>query len=344
VTYSYLRSGKATAIRGLNSDFVDSDSALMAVLALNKKLGTTQAHFLRHTTNFLFTGAEADRKNATSYFSITYAKPAVRDELSILAGGDLMLARSVGTTFASKGAEWLVGDISQTTQDADLFFVNLESVISDKGFDGGGDLSFRAKPQTMEVVTLLGVDVASVANNHTGDFGRSAWEDSVARLRAASVLPVGSLNGYSLEPVVTEVRGKKIAYFAFDMVFKNPPLDELAQAVKTADEDADLVVVSTHWGVEYQKTHNATQEKIAHALVDAGADLVIGSHPHVVQDVETYKGKTILYSLGNLLFDQWWSQETMRGELARVTFQSDGAQRAELIQTNNYEKKIGLGW
>ena len=162
-------------------------------------------------------------------------------------------------------------------------------------------------------------------------------EDTFLRLREAQIDYVGGgfneKEAYS--PVIKEIRGIKIALLAYTNLGsenwkaqKDRPgiawLEEerLREDIKTAKEKADLVIVSFHFGEEYQTKSNSLQKFWAHLSIDSGADLVIGHHPHVVQEIEEYRGKYIAYSLGNFIFDQGFSKETMEGLLLKVIIEN----------------------
>ncbi len=232
--------------------------------------------------------------------------------LTLLFVGDVMLARSVGDMMAwQHDWRWPFAAIASTTRAADLTFGNLETTISMHGAPTGCGYCFRADPRVMNGLTFAGFDVLSVANNHTHDYGPVAFADTIGYLASQSIAAAGG------EKLVLEtVRGTRVAYLAYTY----PIAEERMRAdIALMRTQADIVVVSMHAGTEYEPVHDADQERIAHAAVDAGADLVIGTHPHVVQDVEQYNGKWIVYSLGNFVFDQDWSDATRQGLMVRAT-------------------------
>ena len=249
--------------------------------------------------------------------------------------GDIMLNRGVEYYVRTKGN----GDlrfpflkIADYLTQADILFGNLESVISDKGVKVGSIYSFRAKPEAIEGLIYAGFDILSVANNHVFDYGREAMEDNFKRLKAAGIDYVGG--GFSEKEVhsvvIKEMRGIKIAYLAYTNLGSEyweakgeksgiGWLDErITDDIKLAKEKADIVVVSMHFGDEYQSQSNKQQKYFAHLAIDAGGDLVIGHHPHVVQEIEKYEEGYIAYSLGNFVFDQSFSEKTMRGLILKV--------------------------
>ena len=213
---------------------------------------------------------------------------------------------------------------------ADLLFGNLESVISDKGFDQGGPYSFRAPPKMMEGLLLADFDVVSIANNHSFDWTVDALVDTEERLKKEGIVPVGGgLDAYS--PQIIEINDQSIAFIAHTAVgapgwaaTETTPgvawynRERLKESIKEVEKEVNLIVFSIHYGVEYQPKPNQNQIDISKNAIDMGVDLVIGHHPHVIQPVEEYGGGIIAYSLGNFIFDQSFSRETMEGLLLEV--------------------------
>lgn len=263
-------------------------------------------------------------------------KEAAR-KIELVFVGDIMLSRSVAKQIRERqDASYPFRRIREHTANADLAFGNLEGPLSDRGTDQRHLYSFRADPATMEGLLYAGFDVLSVANNHMGDWGEAALLDTVLRLKYTDISPVGA--GVDLAaaeaPVIREIHGTKIAYFAAtDQIPERFiaeeghagvnffELERMATAVKETKKDVDIVIVSLHWGGEYETTPRPSMKEMARALVDAGADLVVGHHPHVVQPVEKYHGGWILYSLGNFVFDQNFSEETMEGLMVRAVIE-----------------------
>jgi poly-gamma-glutamate synthesis protein (capsule biosynthesis protein) len=251
----------------------------------------------------------------------------------------------VGDIMLDRGVEWSInkygkGDfkfpflkVAEELNKADILVGNLESVISDKGQKVGSIYSFRAEPEAIEGLTLAGFDIVSVANNHIFDYSRAAMEDSFKRLKTAGIDYIGG--GFNEKeahsPVIKNIDGIKIAFLAYSNLgskywisdktqsgISNLTKENIEEDIMNAKRQSDLVIVSFHFGDEYQTKSNSNQQFWAHLAIDSGVDLVIGHHPHVVQEIERYKGKYIAYSLGNFVFDQGFSKETMQGLLLKV--------------------------
>jgi len=265
----------------------------------------------------------------------TAATPSVpeRREYTLLFTGDVMLSRAVGSRM-EKQKDWSLPFhlIADTLRDADLRYCNLEGPVSDRGRNLHHLYSFRADPRAIEGLKATGFNVVSQANNHAYDWGPEALLDSLERLRAAGIRPVGAGQNILAAhyPLLVNVGGLRIAFLAYvDIDPKEAAADvnrpgvawlDPAQAladIRFARPLADLVIVCPHWGVEYALKPTRDQVELAHQMIDAGADMIVGSHPHVVQPLENYHDHWIAYSLGNFVFDQQ-NAATHRGLMLRV--------------------------
>ncbi len=260
--------------------------------------------------------------------------PADKPEYTLLFTGDIMLSRGVGDRMQAR-KDWTLPFrlITDTLQSADLRYCNLECPVSDRGRNLHHLYSFRADPKAIEGLRSAGFNVASQANNHAYDWGREALLDSLERLRAAGIEPVGAgPNALAAHyPLIVRVGSLRIAFLAYvdiDPKEATAGVDrpgvawlDPAQAlidIRFSKPLADLVIVCPHWGVEYALKPTKGQIDLAHQMIDAGADLIVGSHPHVVQPVEKYHDRWIAYSLGNFIFDQE-GPGTHRGLMLQVT-------------------------
>ena len=271
-------------------------------------------------------------------------------EIIFYAVGDIMLDRGVDYMIKKNGNydfKFPFLKIADYLKRADILFGNLESIISDKGVKVGSIYSFRAEPEAIEGLIYAGLDIVSVANNHIFDYGREAMEDSFKRLREVGIDYVGG--GFNEKEVRTgvirEIKGTKITFLAYTnkgskywaATEKNSGIGWLDERIKDdiekAKEKSDLVIVSLHFGEEYQTKPNEEQKYFAKLAIDSGADLVIGHHSHIIQPIEKYpegeqapygasKNGWIAYSLGNFVFDQGFSKETMDGLLLEVIIEN----------------------
>lgn len=255
------------------------------------------------------------------------ASPASTDEEVVLAAaGDIMLGRSIGEGVLRRGSAYPFEFVAQALREADIAFANLESPISGGGLPAEKDFVFRAPPEAAEGLAAAGIDVVSLANNHALDYGLEGLSDTLAALTRWGVRYAGAGQDIvaARRPVVLEAKGLRLAILAyvstpndgwsgFDVSATAATTDTAGVAwatVEAVSEDvakaaaqADIVVVSLHTGLEYREAPSQLQRELARAAIDAGADLVLGHHPHVLQGIEEYRGGLIVYSLGNFVFD-----------------------------------------
>jgi len=270
--------------------------------------------------------------------------------LTLLLGGDVELARATGRQLLRDPTYDPFSTLHSFLAGADLRFVNLEGPLSEQHgetMSPRNPLVFTGPPSGAAALAHASIDVVSTANNHAWDYGKDGLLETLANLDRAHVAHAGS--GADLDaayaPALVESHGWRVAFVAVTDVFNFGPLashpakDYLASADPVAVAKAiaaaramgaRVVVVSHHGGDEYVDQPLARARTLLHAYVDAGADVVVGHHPHVVQGVEWYAGKPVFYSLGNVLMQMHSSHPwTGFGLFARVTFLADGALKAE---------------
>ncbi|MCR4330584.1 MAG: CapA family protein [Patescibacteria group bacterium] len=261
-----------------------------------------------------------------------------REEETIRLGfvGDMMFDRGVQShilRYGSGNPDFSFEKIQIYLKTFDVLFGNLEGPVSLKGTDQGSVYSFRMSPAVVPALSRAGFRVVSVANNHIGDFGTEAMIDTFRRLSDASIIHSGGgmTSAEAYDPKTITVRGTRISFLAFSEFGKNyleakeydPGIavisrGSLQTSITRAKEVSDVIVVSFHFGAEYEPLPNDYQKEIAHLAIDLGADLVVGHHPHVVEPLVRYKEGYIAYSLGNFIFDQNFSPETMEGAVLEV--------------------------
>jgi poly-gamma-glutamate capsule biosynthesis protein CapA/YwtB (metallophosphatase superfamily) len=242
-------------------------------------------------------------------------------------------------------------------EQADLFVVNLECPFTDRGEKVPKNFNFRARPEFVASLQAGSVDVVSLANNHLVDYGPGGLADTLATLDAQKIVHFGA--GASLaaarQPAIVEVKGIKVAFLGyFFLGDKNiepaeviatestpgvaghhddlPTLRGWVEAdVKAARSKADLVIPFFHWGREGRTMPEPYQVELAHAAIDAGAAAVIGSHPHVLQGIEQYQGRPIVYSLGNFVFGGNWDPKDKRTAMVRMELDARGVRKTTVI-------------
>jgi len=291
--------------------------------------------------------------------------PIEEKPITIILVGDIMLNRGVEYMIKKEGDgdfKFPFLEIAKDLNGADILFGNLEGPISGKGTKVGSIYSFRAEPEAIEGLIHAGFDVISLANNHAFDYGRVALEDCLAKLSNAKISYVGAgLNEIeAFGPVIKEINGStgsplRIGFLAYTNLgpeswkatsenlgiarVSEKDMEKVKESIKSAKEKVDILIVSLHAGEEYAAEPTQFQVEFSKAAVDAGADLVVGHHPHVVQKSEKrYKDKWIFYSLGNFVFDQSFSEETMKGEMLEILIEDGKINELipKKIKLNNY--------
>lgn len=265
-------------------------------------------------------------------------QPVIEEPKTILAVGDIMLDRGVKNVVAKYGdGNYLYPFtfIKDRLTSADLAFGNLEGPISDVGVDSGKKYSFRFPIVAAEGISNAGFDVVALANNHALDWGYESLCATTKHLQDVKVGFVGAgCNKTEADKAyIKQLGNTSVGFLAFTEFYQGAfatdtraglaewDLDNMTAQVEKLANEVDVVLVSIHWGEEYKTRSNAGQQKVGRALIDAGADVIIGHHPHVAQEIERYNNGWILYSLGNFVFDQSFSAETMKGLLAEITVQ-----------------------
>ncbi len=230
---------------------------------------------------------------------------------TLLFVGDIFLGRSVEKRALEFGDEYSFLGTSALIQEADIAIGNFEGSVPQihvptpsMGF------VFSIHERFLPIVRSAGFDILSLANNHAFDYGVLGYEHSKERCSGAGLICVGHPREVGTQSTTSVMLDDTEVGIVF--LHALVPIDEamLDHAVDSL-ESHDLRVAYIHWGNEYEHTHSGAQEKLAHHLIDSGIDVVIGHHPHVVQDIELYKGKPIFFSLGNFIFDQYFSPDVM---------------------------------
>lgn len=241
------------------------------------------------------------------------------EDVTVAGAGDVNLGDGVAPYLSAGGVDYPWPDARVIFELAELAFVNLECCISSRGSPAPGkEFTFRGPADSGAGLGYAGVDVVSLANNHFKDYGTDAMLDTLVHLEESGVARCGAgINeSQAYSPAMLEVHGKEVYFVAFNSIVPygwaatgdSPGCattwdpDRVAREIRNADEKADYVVASFHWGMELHTSPSSEQRALAHLAVDSGADLVLGHHPHVVQGFELYENRLIAYSLGNFVF------------------------------------------
>ncbi len=295
-------------------------------------------------------GSFSPEEDFTAFRKKKLKLPARQEPVCLVAAGDIMLSRGVAGAIRKHG-----GDprhpfikIEQQLQSGDIVFGNLENPITPGREIMMPEMTLRADPGVETALRDAGFTVLSLANNHLADFGSQGLLDTMQYLSRAGIEYTGA--GKTIDSAFAakfiEVKDLKLAFLAFTDPALVPESylagaeqsgvaffeqEKVIAAVQDAREKADFVVVSMHAGTEYEPAPDLAQTRFARLAVDAGADLVLGHHPHVVQKTEKYKDKYIIYSLGNFIFDQKWSRATRIGLTAKIFITPEGVEKIEFL-------------
>lgn len=313
---------------------VDCWQCLYAVSAFAEMRGAQAITILNQTNSerlvFARDPSTSIVDEVTSYASMIFKKGAravTPPFATMLVVGDIMVGRTVEKLMEQKSFDYPFAGIDQLFRGVDFVLANLEGPINKRHrWTPNGSTTFSFIKETPRLLKKHYINAVSLANNHTFDQGEVGFAETKEALNDVGVLFFGNQRAVSTESVLMrEINGQKIAVIGLNDVYGT--LDQKAAVAlvkKTAEDPNVFVVVYPHWGDEYEPRGNKKQATYAHEYIDAGADLVIGHHPHVVQHIERYKERLIFYSLGNFIFDQYFSRETQEGLAVGVELGAEG--------------------
>lgn len=270
-------------------------------------------------------------------------------EISLVAVGDINLGRKAGRIILSGDVDYAFAKTRDIIAGADVAFANLESTISEQnGITQNGVWCFTAPPVAADTLAHAGFDVVSLANNHVWDFGKRALLETPGHLDRVGIKHAGTGNTLdeAFTPAMFDIKGTRIAFFSVTRIFNFggqeheaftyaawADMERLRAAIDKVRADVDLVVVAAHWGAEYQDRPAEEIVRFAHEMVDAGADIILGGHPHVPQGIERYNNAFIIYSLGNFAYHQTTEHSIWktRSIILKLTLTRDGVKSYEMI-------------
>jgi len=239
---------------------------------------------------------------------------------SVLFLGDVMLGRNVEYLSDIHGVGYSTALIAGRLPPADAVVANFESAMAIPHVRTRAyTTQFSTAVTMLPVLTALGVTHVSLANNHTLDFGAQGYQNAVSKLKTVSISPFGHSTAVSSSSVTIIDNKWRIGIIALNKVFVNPNMKQVQAQMESLTDTTDVQVAYIHWGEEYVGVHNAVQENFARELVEIGVDVIIGHHPHVVQDIGVVDGVPVFYSLGNFIFDQYFSTEVQEGYALLMT-------------------------
>lgn len=271
---------------------------------------------------------------SVAVFAVTSRQNAV-----ISIAGDIMLDRDVKRAIVKKGAAYPFEGVSQLFSTDDITIANLECALTKGGVAATKEFVFRADPDIAAEMKSAGFDALALANNHAMDYLGAGLSDTIKALEDSGISYAGARGiGEELKPCFIEKHGVRIGFLSYCALspedcggdsgaiafVREDKLDEMKSEIKNAAKQCDFLIAYFHWGLEYRNDILDSQIEIAHAAVDSGASLVVGTHPHVLQGKEIYKGTPIYYSIGNFVFDRQIPYGTDEAVILRLTVGKNG--------------------
>ncbi len=276
------------------------------------------------------------------------------EKITICAVGDILLDRGVEKKIKKYGFKFLFNDVREELLSADITFANLENPASFLGkayYGKPKNITFRADPSSLFCLEYADFDIVSLANNHAYDYRAEALTETMDLLDLLGIKYTGA--GRNIKeartPVIFKIKGYTIAFLGYtESIWSTIEADNENSGIVHLKEDTviddinktyrdynpDYIILSIHWGIEHKNVPRKSDIELAYNFIDAGADIILGHHPHVIQSIEIYKGGVIVYSLGNFAFDMS-SKETYRSMIFNVTL-SEG----KIIDTHITPVKI----
>jgi len=309
---------------------IDSPASIYTLLKFSQ-LSKAKFNFLANSNSAILSG-KPDLSSTTSYVTGFF----VREEnielsrIQMLFVGDIMLDRGIKEIINKKGLNYILDDLKKVNffDGYDLISGNLEGAVTNGGryYKPVKDFDFAFNPKTVFELTKYGFNFFNVANNHFDDQGEQGMEETENNLSNFGFDFSGCKNGVvsDCSATVVTIKDKKIGLVGLSMIGTRLDLEKVKKVIGLLKTKTDWVIVNIHWGEEYDIYFDMIQQDVAHKLIDDGADAVVGHHPHVVQGVEVYKGKPIFYSLGNFIFDQYFSDETQKGLAVSLELSDNG--------------------
>jgi len=261
--------------------------------------------------------------------------PAPAKNIKIIFAGDFMFDRYIRQMAQKHGNDFILENVKDVLVESDLTIVNLEGPITKfssismySEFGSRENYIFTFDPSIVKTLKDHNIKLVNIGNNHILNFGKEGLDQTKSFLKTEEINYFGNTGNEEDQTFyIYEKEETKIAFINYNQFVKNGKEITL-ENIALLKERADILIIYAHWGIEYKIQANKSVQSLAHEFIDQGADLIIGSHPHVIQQTEIYKKKTIYYSLGNFVFDQYFSDQTKKGMLLEVSINPENYQMA----------------
>ncbi len=293
-----------------------------------------------------FSGCQRVQTQSVPLSQLPYPSPTffskeipITPKTKILFGGDLMFDRTIRTAMRKQGSTYILEPLHAFLHRYDAVIANLEGPVTSNTSKSEGsavgsrnNYIFTFDPEVSKLLYDENIRIVNIGNNHIGNFGKDGIRQTQSFLEAGNISYFGNTgeeqkNRY----IVKDIQGIHVGFVNHNQFVQNGFEDALKD-IKEVSKISDVVIVYTHWGNEYVEKASGVIVDQAHKFIDAGADLIIGSHPHVTQQKEVYKGKIIYYSLGNFVFDQYFQKEVTQGMLVEVNI----TKNPKMIETKEF--------
>jgi gamma-polyglutamate biosynthesis protein CapA len=301
---------------------------------MKKFLWFSITFFAVAVTIFLFTprkiigpvvSKEEQEENESTKFFNKKIKFQIEKPVNILFVGDMMFDRGVRLTINNKGIDSVFSNIKYIFEKRDLVVGNLEGTITNNAslsLPNSEILRFTFDPKIADYLKQNYFGLVSLANNHSLDFGVDGTIQTKKYLTDSGILFFGSANNNENLSQKITIEDKNFCFVGYHDLYTKDETSVLNE-IEKIKPDCYKVIVFPHWGEEYLKSYTKRQQELAYKFIDKGADLIIGTHPHVLEPIEVYNGKAIFYSIGNFVFDQYFSFETEHSVAVNVTFEKE---------------------
>lgn len=245
---------------------------------------------------------------------------------SMLFVGDIMLGRHVETLMDSSGDQYPLKQVKNILSSTNFTVGNFEGTIpKEHTHTEDYTMQFSIQEKSMHILAQAGFDALSLANNHSYDYGKEAFDYTQSVCVNAGLICAGNpVETSSSSLSIFSVGDTRVGVlFLYGVGMTKDHIDNFDKIITQAKNESDTQIAFIHWGTEYETKHTDIQSALAHHLIDHGIDAVMGHHPHVVEDIEIYTGKPIFYSLGNFVFDQYFSDTVQKGLGIKIDFNRD---------------------
>ncbi len=259
---------------------------------------------------------ELTEKNIPPLTLISETHPSVPNGPLIFTG-DVLLARNVEQLMKRHGPAYPFLYLQDVFARSNAVVANFESAIPNRHIPTPAyTFAFSTNAAYVPLLRQIGITHVSLANNHATDYGEVGYNESIATLQASNITPFGHPRVLATTSITyIEQDGYRIGILGIHTLFVAPQKSQLEALLKEMSNQSDLQIAYIHWGTEYEDSHNLAQRALADTLIDMGIDTIIGHHPHVTQDIQIIKNVPVFFSLGNLIFDQYFSIAVQQGYL-----------------------------